>query len=132
MIDSVDIEILQQVGNILQEDSARPAESSPPTPPQKEKPWWNRLPHETHYKDTGCELWPSCLTCPFPRCIKEEPYGASKLRSLARAATVLQLTNQGLTNAQIATILNVTTRTVMRLRKKGAHLCKTTEITTTP
>ena len=34
---------------------------------------WDLLPEEFPYEDKGCELFPSCLNCPFPDCLKEEP-----------------------------------------------------------
>ena len=39
------------------------------------------LPEHTHYADTGCDLHPSCLTCPLVRCRYDEPGGARKLLS---------------------------------------------------
>ena len=38
-----------------------------------EKLLWDLLPEEFPYEDKGCELFPSCLNCPFPDCLKEEP-----------------------------------------------------------
>ena len=38
-------------------------------------PLVDRRPEETHYRDTGCELAPSCLQCPMERCVYDEPEG---------------------------------------------------------
>jgi hypothetical protein len=37
------------------------------------------LPEYCHYRDEGCELAASCLNCPFPECIFEQPGGKRKL-----------------------------------------------------
>ena len=44
----------------------------------EEKLMWDLLPEEFPYEDRGCELFPSCLNCPFPDCIREEPWGKEK------------------------------------------------------
>ena len=31
------------------------------------------LPEYANYKDTGCDLAPSCLSCPFARCRYDKP-----------------------------------------------------------
>ena len=33
------------------------------------------LPEYAHYHDTGCDLAPSCLSCPFVRCRHDYPDG---------------------------------------------------------
>ena len=40
------------------------------------------LPENAEYRDTGCELAPSCLSCPFVRCRYDYPDG---IRGLWRA-----------------------------------------------
>jgi hypothetical protein len=37
------------------------------------------LPEYCHYRDEGCELAASCLNCPFPECIFEQPGGKRRL-----------------------------------------------------
>ena len=37
-------------------------------------------PEYCHYKDEGCELAKSCLNCPFPGCIYDEPGGKTTPR----------------------------------------------------
>ena len=32
-------------------------------------------PEYCSYEDEGCNNYPSCLNCPFPRCLYEEPHG---------------------------------------------------------
>ena len=42
------------------------------------------LPEYARYRDDGCDISESCLTCPLPRCRYEEP-GACALCSTRRA-----------------------------------------------
>jgi len=42
------------------------------------------LPEDTNYRDTGCELAPSCLNCPLPRCKYDVPRSARRLGNFAR------------------------------------------------
>ncbi len=39
------------------------------------RPRIDALPEHTRYNDNGCDLYPSCLRCPLPRCRYEEPGG---------------------------------------------------------
>lgn len=49
------------------------------------------LPEHSNYRDTGCDLYPSCLHCPLPRCRYEEPGGESaQLRALRDQAIAQQ------------------------------------------
>ena len=54
-----------------------------------------RLPEHTQYRDTGCDLHPSCLTCPLVRCRYDEPGGARRLLSDERDRTILQAAAAG-------------------------------------
>ena len=42
------------------------------------------LPEEIDWRDEGCEVFASCLNCPLPRCIEEEPRGPQRLKIAAR------------------------------------------------
>jgi AraC-like DNA-binding protein len=72
------------------------------------------LPGEVNWRDEGCELFPSCLNCPLPRCIEEEPRGKQRLRMLARARRMAELRRDGKSIKQIAVLFGVSKRTVQR------------------
>jgi len=72
------------------------------------------LPGEVSWRDEGCELFPSCLNCPLPRCIEEEPRGKQRLRMLARARRMAELRRAGKSIKQIAELFGVSKRTVQR------------------
>jgi len=75
---------------------------------------WDLLPEDFPYEDDGCELWPHCLTCPFPYCIKEEPWGKEKFLKTQRARRMMALKKEGKSNDEIARIFRVSVRTVQR------------------
>jgi len=75
------------------------------------------LPEELPYEDNGCELWPHCLTCPFPCCIKEEPWGKEKWLKRRRAERMKELRQEGKSIKEIARIFEVSPRTAQRWLK---------------
>lgn len=87
------------------------------------QPRRDALPEHTHYHDTGCELHPSCLTCPLVRCRYDEPGGARRVLSDARDRRVLALQRRGGTTIEgIARRVGVSRRTVFRiLARARAH-----------
>jgi len=42
------------------------------------------LPEHIQYRDTGCDLSPSCLNCTLPLCRYDQPDAANRPRSLGR------------------------------------------------
>lgn len=49
------------------------------------------LPDRMAFPDTGCELAPSCLRCPLPRCKHDAPGGARRLATDARDREIVLL-----------------------------------------
>jgi hypothetical protein len=78
---------------------------------------WELLPEEFHYEDGGCELFPDCLNCPFPDCLKGEPWGKERFLKLSRAERMAELKREGKSIQEIARIFEVSTRTVRRWLK---------------
>jgi hypothetical protein len=76
-------------------------------------------PEHCQYRDAGCEFSKSCLNCPLPVCVYDEPGGRQKLLKKRRAAEILRLyTREGKSIQELAHIFNVSTRTVQRDLKK--------------
>jgi hypothetical protein len=74
------------------------------------------LPEHTHYADTGCDLHPSCLTCPLVRCRYDEPGGARKLVSDERDLRIVHLhREEELPVDLIARQFGLSRRTVFRV-----------------
>jgi len=78
---------------------------------------WNLLPEEFPYEDKGCELFPSCLNCPFYDCLKEEPWGKERFLKSRRAERMMELKQEGKSVREIARIFEVSPRTVQRWLK---------------
>ena len=81
------------------------------------------LPEHTHYADTGCEVHPSCLSCPLVRCRYDEPGGARKLLAEERDASIAVLQRKGASIDAIALQTGVSRRTVFRVlaRKRAGR-----------
>ena len=78
---------------------------------------WDLLPEEFPYHDEGCELFPSCLSCPFAHCIRETPWGKEKFLKRGRAERMMELKKEGKSVKEIARIFEVSPRTVQRWLK---------------
>ncbi len=78
---------------------------------------WDLLPEEFPYEDRGCELSASCLNCPFPRCLEEEPWGKQRFSKRRRAERMAELRNEGKSVDEIARIFEVSRKTVQRWLK---------------
>src|SRR5690606_21021801 len=72
------------------------------------------LPEHTQYTDTGCDVHPSCLTCPLVRCRYDEPGGVRKLFSEDRDRAIVRMQREGAQVDAIARRFGVSRRTVFR------------------
>lgn len=78
------------------------------------------LPEHTDYADTGCDLYPSCLRCPLPKCRYEEPGGAAAMLRTGRDASILRLAQQdGIDVDQLALMFGLSRRTIFRVLRTG-------------
>ena len=72
-------------------------------------------PEYCQYKDEGCELADSCLECPFPQCIYEQPRGKQRWRKKLRDGEITRLfTREGKEIKELARVFGVSQRTVQR------------------
>lgn len=83
------------------------------------------LPEYTSYADNGCNLYPSCLTCPLPKCRYDDPGGASAMLRSGRDASIARLADQeGTTVDTLARQFGVSRRTIFRvLHNKQEQRC---------
>ena len=65
--------------------------------------------------DTGCNLAPSCLNCPFPQCRYDTRDMIRLERSKSDATQACDLYVTGLNAAQVADVLGISKRSVFRL-----------------
>ena len=83
-------------------------------------------PEYCRYRDEGCDLAISCLSCPFPGCVYDEPGGKQHWRKKLRAREMVRLfTTEGKRIKELALVFNVSQRTVQRALK--TTLVSTTE-----
>ena len=75
---------------------------------------WDLLPEEFPYEDKGCEMASSCLRCPFPECLEDEPRGKSRLRMRRQAERMAELRREGKGIKEIGVMFAVSERTVRR------------------
>ena len=74
----------------------------------------DRIYEEHEYRDDGCELFPSCLKCPFPKCRYDEP--KRNWEKEARNREVLRLyCDEGKGADELARSFGVSTRTIYRI-----------------
>lgn len=77
-------------------------------------------PEYCQYKDQGCELADSCLECPFPQCVYEQPGGKQRWLKKRRNREIIKLfTTEGKGVKELALIFGVSQRTVQRALKNS-------------
>ena len=85
------------------------------------KPMADQTPEYYHYEDTGCEVAPSCLSCPLPQCKYDDPVWFQRHRRLARDLKVWStMQSERLTADEAAQRFSVTVRTIFRI----THRCR--------
>ena len=77
------------------------------------------LPEHLEYRDSGCDLAPSCLRCPLVRCRYDEPGGARKLEQLSRDAAVQVRRQEGVGIDALAAEFSISRRSVFRSLARG-------------
>jgi AraC-like DNA-binding protein len=73
------------------------------------------LPEFTRYRDDGCEVSSSCLSCPLPRCRYEEPGGLRAILNESRDREIIELRARGVSVDSLAGRFGVSRRTVFRV-----------------
>lgn len=84
------------------------------------RPRSDALPENTDYADSGCDLYPSCLRCPLPKCRYDEPGGAPAMLRDGRDAAILRVAGQdGITVDRLAEMFGLSRRTIFRVLRTG-------------
>ena len=79
------------------------------------------LPEHVDYRDSGCDLFPSCLSCPLPRCRYDEPGGVRAMLNRTRDREIRRMRRDDRVPVnEIARRFHVSRRTVFRALE-GAH-----------
>ncbi len=87
------------------------------------QPLWrvreDALPEHTRYQDEGCDIYPSCLSCPLPRCRYDAPGGIRALLGAHRDQIIVYMRGQGIGVDELARRFGVSRRTVFRALEKA-------------
>ncbi|KKM84785.1 hypothetical protein LCGC14_1295720 [marine sediment metagenome] len=73
------------------------------------------LPEDSTYIDDGCEVAPSCLSCPLLVCRYDRPAGLRSLRSEARMDLAAEFRSKGYSANGTAVAMELSKRQVYRL-----------------
>ena len=72
-------------------------------------------PEYCRYRDEGCDLASSCLNCPFPKCVYDQPRGRQRWLKRWRDWEIVRLFNtDGKRVKELALIFGLSQRTVQR------------------
>ena len=83
---------------------------------------WDLPPEYYHYRDEGCELASSCLDCPLPECIYDQPGGKQHWLKALRDREMVRLASTGGKGVrELAVMFNVSQRTVQRALKNSSR-----------
>jgi DNA-binding transcriptional ArsR family regulator len=87
-------------------------------------------PEFCRYHDEGCEFASSCLNCPLPLCVYDEPGGRQRILKRRRAEEMARMyTTGGKGVKELAEIFKVSQRTVQRALKKAFSEAANREVT---
>ena len=73
-----------------------------------------QLPEFATYRDDGCDLHPSCLSCPLPACRYDVPGGKRAVLNIYRDQQIARL-RRTYTVPVVAGLMGVSARTVVRV-----------------
>jgi len=77
------------------------------------------LPEYCRYRDEGCDLFDSCLNCPLPQCIYDQPRGRQQWQKRLRNREIYRLfIDEGKEVEELALIFDTSRRTIQRALKK--------------
>ena len=75
-------------------------------------------PEYCHYRDEGCEFADSCLGCPFPQCLYDEPRGKQRwLKELRNKEIAGLFSSGGWGVKEMALLFGLSQRTIQRALK---------------
>ena len=76
------------------------------------------LPEYCHYRDEGCEFADSCLGCPFPQCLYDQPRGKQRWLKELRNKEIARLFSNGDWGVkELASLFGLSQRTIQRALK---------------
>ena len=80
------------------------------------------LPEETRYRDDGCAVNPTCLTCPLPRCRYDDTRTLRAILNEPRDQQILDLREAGMATTELSARFGISKRTIFRILENAADL----------
>ena len=81
----------------------------------------DRLPDYSEYPDQGCDLSPSCLRCPLPKCRHDKQEGGRRVSKRLRDLDIFrQRTASGRSISELATEFDLSKRTIQRIIRRSS------------
>jgi hypothetical protein len=102
--------VTRENGDAETEESEGASEGTPDLPPEY-----------CHYRDEGCEYADSCLNCPFPKCLYDEPRGRQRWLKEMRNREINRLFSGGWGVSELAGLFGVSKRTIQRALKNNGN-----------
>ncbi len=83
------------------------------------EPIFDSLPEYSEYRDQGCDLSPSCLKCPLPRCRHDKQEGSRRASKRLRNMEIFrQRTASGRSISELAKEFDLSKRTIQRIIRR--------------
>jgi hypothetical protein len=90
-------------------------------------------PEYHHYRDEGCEFADSCLNCPFPQCLYDEPRGKQRwLKDLRNREIARLFRSGGWEMKELALLFGLSQRTIQRALKSNFPILSSKQSEKTP
>ena len=84
------------------------------------RPQTDHLPEFTQYRDDGCDISPTCLRCPLPKCRYDDPGWLGREAKAKRDSEVLALRQEeGLGPTELAKRFGLSRRTIHRIIREN-------------
>jgi hypothetical protein len=80
------------------------------------------LPEDTRYRDDGCAVNPTCLTCPLPRCRYDDDRTLRAILNEPRDLAIVEAKENGVSIAEISSRFGVSKRTIFRILENADDL----------
>ena len=100
--------LTREIGDAATDEKEETTQNAPDLPPEY-----------CHYRDEGCEYANSCLGCPFPQCLYDEPRGRQRWLKELRNREINRLFTGGWGVRDLAVLFGVSQRTIQRALKNN-------------
>ena len=74
-----------------------------------------------YYQDRGCKYAPSCLNCPYERCVYDAPKTVNAIRREQRNSKIVTMYDGGKSKIELATVFHLNYRTIERILRANDH-----------